>query len=193
MADIILIIVLLLFVYMGYRNGFVKTFINALANVVSVIFSVIFTNPVAKIICESPAGMVLRDGAVSYVSGNVKNTKLAQAAIEMAADGICMTVSSIISFILIALVVKIVVRLIAGAMGLVSGLPLIKQANRVLGAIIGGISGCLICYVVIGFIVALSYSTAMDLDLVIESIKNSFVCSYFYYNNIVGKAITSVL
>lgn len=193
MADIILIIVLLLFVYMGYRNGFVKTFINALANIVSVIFSIIFTNPVAKIICESPLGIILRDGAVSYVSAGVKDSKLTQAAVEMAADGICMTLSSIISFILIALVVKIAVRIIAGAMGLVSGLPLIKQVNRVLGAAIGAVSGFLICYVVIGFIIALSHGTAMELDLVIQSIENSFICSAFYHNNIVGNAICSVI
>ena len=193
MADIILILILCLFVCSGYKKGFAKTLINASANVISVIFSVIFTNPVAKIICESPIGEFIRNSASSYVSDNVKYAELAKSAVETAADGVCMTVSSIISFILIAFVVKIVVRLIAGAVGLVSKLPLLKQANSVLGALVGLVSGALICYVVIGFFGALISSGTVELDAVVSIIENSIICAYVYNNNIVGDIIASIL
>lgn len=190
MADIILILVLFLFVYAGCRNGFAKTLINAFANVISVVFSVMFTNPVARMICNSPIGTVIQNSAISSVRST---EKLSEAAVGVAADGICLGVSSIISFILIALVVRIAVSFIAHTVDLVAKLPLIKQANRALGAIMGGISGFLICYVVIGFVFALSHSGAMELDGVVTSIENSFLCSIIYYNNIIGNALSSVL
>lgn len=190
MADLVLILVLFLFIYIGYKNGFAKTLINASANVVSVVFGILLTNPVAKVIFASPLGTMIKNSAISSIG---KNEKLAQSAVELASDGIAMVVSSVISFILVTLLVRIVIALIAGSVDIIAKLPLIKQANRTLGAIIGGISGIVICYVVIGFIFVLSESGAVDLGGVTDSIENSFICSIVYYNNIIGNALSSVL
>lgn len=190
MADLILILVLFLFVYTGYRKGFAKTLINASANVISIVCSFILTNPVANLIRKSPIGTAVRNISLSSIE---KTQKLPPSAAVIAADGICFVISSIISFILIAIVVRIAVSVIAHTVDIVAKLPVIKQANRALGAVIGGISGFLICYVVIGFIFALSYSGAAELAGIAQSIENSILCSIIYYNNIIGNTISSVL
>lgn len=190
MADLVLIVVLFLFVYLGYKKGFAKTLINASANIVSVVFGIILTGPVANVICNSPIGSLIRNSALSSME---KNEQFTDAAASVAADGVAMVGSAIISFILITLLVRVVVGLIAGAVNIVAKLPLIKQANRTLGAIIGGISGSVICYVVIGFIFVLSESGVMELDSVVYSIENSLLCSIVYYNNAIGNALSSIL
>ena len=181
MADIILILVLFLFVYTGYRKGFAKTLINASANLISIVCGFILTNPVANLIRESPLGVAVRNISLSSVE---KTQKLPHPAAVIAADGVCFVVSSIISFVLIAVIVRIAVSVIAHAVDIVAKFPVIKQANRVLGAVIGGISGFLICYVIIGFIFALSYSGVAELAGIAQSIENSILCSFIYYNNI---------
>lgn len=193
MADIILILVLLLFAWTGYKKGFARTLINASANIVSIIFSVIFANPVADIICKSQLGNFIRNVAVSTVADNVKNVKIPPEAVKVAADGICMTVSSVLSFIIIALIVKILLSLIAGAIDVVAKLPLLKQANRILGAATGAISGFLILYVIIGVLFALSDSKAIEISNIISSVENSQLCSLLLKNNIVRDTVSSVL
>lgn len=193
MADIILILVLCLFVYIGYKKGFAKTLVNASANVVSVVFGVLFTNPVAQLIFKSPIGESVRNSAMDSLGKGAESSAIKSAAVSVAADSMAMVVSSVISFILVTVLVRIAIGLIAGAVNIVAKLPLIQRANHILGAVIGGISGSLICYVVIGFLFVLSESGIMQLDGIVESIDNSILCSFVYYNNVIGNALSSVL
>ena len=190
MADIILILVLFLFCYSGYRKGFAKTLINASANVISVVFSSVLTNPVANIVSDSPVGTAVRNIALTSIE---KMQKLPQQAAVIAADGICMAISSIISFILIVIIVRVAVSVIAHTVDIVAKLPLIKQANRALGAILGGISGFVICYAVAGILFVLAESGAVELSGIVTSIDNSILCSFMYYNNIIGNTLSSII
>ena len=193
MADIVLILLIGLFALSGYRKGFAKTLISTLANIISLVFSITLTKPVSTLVFNSPVGNIISGIAKKTIESNAGNTQLSQSSIEMMAEGIAMTASSVISFVIIGVVVKIAVVLLAEAIGIVTRLPIIRQANAALGAVVGVLGGVVISYVLIGIIYALGESGAMEYGILVQSLEESLICSKMYYNNIVANAIVSVV
>ena len=193
MADIILVLVVVLFMFFGYKRGFSKTLLSVLSSIISVVFSVIFSNPVANLVLKSPLGEMISDFAETVIKRNLGASELVESSASIMAEGVATVVSSVISFILIALIIKIAVMLIAQAVGIVKKLPIIKQVNAALGAIVGIFSGLVISYVLVGIIFALNVGEVIESGLMIESIENSIVCSQMYYNNIVGNTLASIV
>ena len=190
MADLMLLLILGLFAFVGYKKGFAKMMISALANIISIACGIIFTGPLAAVIYNSPIGSIVSGGAQSAIDGS---GKLEGVAGYVAADAVAMVASSVISFILITLVVRVIIGIVAQAVNLVAKFPLIKQANRSLGAVIGAISGFVICYAVLGMVYALYCADAIEYNYMIGSISDSFICSLLCDGNIVAESLSAIL
>ena len=67
----------------------------------------------------------------------------------------------------------------------------IKQANSLLGAFVGAISGAFVCYVFIGIVAALE--TGQSATVLTEIIKGSDIAVLLYHDNYVANLLTTFL
>ena len=191
MADLLLILILGLFVVVGYKKGFVKMMISMLANIISIVLGAMFAGPLATLIYNSPIGSMISAGAESTIA---EKADIGVKAVEsVVADSVAFVASSVISFILITIAVRVIIGVVANAVNLVAKFPIIKQANSALGAIIGVASGIVICYAVLGVVNALYSANIIDYSYIIGSIEDSFICSLLYDGNLVTSNLSSIL
>ena len=89
---------------------------------------------------------------------------------------------NIISYILTFLVVYVLVRFLFGCVNLIARLPILNGMNQLAGAVLGGIEGLLIVWVMFLVITACS-GTTVGIDLINQIEGNSFL-SFLYQNNL---------
>ena len=187
MTDIILILILIVFLYSGWKRGLVKTLLELASTLISLVLSMIFYNPISKFINESPLGEFVRENVYKILTEQGEQLLKTDAAVENASVAVINT----ISFIIIIILAKILVTVLSEVLNIAAKFPVIKQANKLLGATIGLVSGLLTCYIVIGVLKNLSANAAVS--QIIESIKNSAFAVKFYDNNFVSDMLSKYL
>lgn len=189
MADLILIAVLAIFTLWGMKKGFISTLLGFASTIISFVLTSVVYKPVAMALYASPLGEIAKSVVEKALSENIKGGELLAktAAVESGA----MLIVNAITFILIIILVKVLVSLLVSVAKLASKLPLIKQANSLLGGAIGLISGAFITYIVIGVLIALGDSGTWTAAA--ESIRESSFASFFATENLVSELVNSVL
>jgi len=110
---------------------------------------------------------------------------------ENGAEPTSMIIVNIISFLLIIIVIKILLSVLVNSLNLIAKLPIIKQANALLGLCTGFLSGLLISYIAIGIIGALSGN-----DFVFsmqQHIRTSYIAEMMYEGNIVTNILSKIM
>lgn len=187
MTDIILILILIAFSYFGWKKGLVKTLLGLASTIISLVLSMILYNPISKFLEESPLGDLIRKNVYKLLTERGEQLLKTDIAVETAS----MAVVNTISFIIIIILAKILVVLLSEVLNIASKFPIIKQANKLLGAVIGLVSGLLTCYIVIGILKNLStYDPVLQ---IIEGIENSAFAVKFYDNNIVSDMLAKYI
>ena len=189
MADLILIAVLAVFALWGMRKGFISTLLGFASTIISFVLTSVLYKLVALVLYESPLGEIARSVVEKSLAENVKGGEL--LAKTAATTSGAMLIINAISFILIIILVKVLVSLLVSVGKIASKLPLIKQANSLLGGAIGLISGAFITYIVIGVLIALGDSGTWTIAS--ESIRESSLASFFASGNLVREIVSSVL
>ena len=189
MADLVLIITLAIFTLWGMKKGFISTLLGFASTIISFVLTSVVYKPVALVLYASPLGEIAKSVVEKSLAENVKGGELLAntAAVESGA----MLIINAITFILIIVLVKVLVSLLVSVAKFASKLPIIKQANSLLGGIIGLISGAFITYIVIGVLIALGDSGTWTLAA--ESIRESSLASFFASENLVSELVNSVL
>lgn len=189
MADLILIAVLAIFTLWGMRKGFISTLLGFASTIISFVLTSVLYKPVALVLYASPLGEIARSVVEKSLAEKVKGGELLAktAAVESGA----MLIINAIAFIMIIILVKLLVYLLVSIGKTASKLPLIKQANSLLGGAIGLISGAFITYIVIGVLVVLGDSGTWTVAA--EGIRESSIASFFASENLVSQLINSVL
>ena len=189
MADLILILIVLLFVFFGARRGLVKTLMGMMSTVLSLVISMIIYSPVSKMLYESSIGdnikLFVRDFMEQRMGDGAKYI-LTDTLVETSS----MLVTNIISFIVVIIISKIAIILISNLLKLATMLPVIKQADMLLGGIVGALSGILVCYIIVGVIKGIApqgYITTIK-----ESIESSYLAIFLYEKNLVGEILTTI-
>ena len=166
MADIVLILVLFLFTLWGIKRGFISSLLGVASTIVSFLLTTLLYKPVARILFVSPVG----DFAQSLIA---TESELPEA-VSLAGAKI---IVDVIAFLLVIILVKIVLSVFTKIGKLASKIPVVKQADKLLGGILGLVSGVVFSYIVICIIVALGENDIMYEAA--ESIQNSSVASAF--------------
>lgn len=103
---------------------------------------------------------------------------------------ICNVILSILSFILIFAVLKILLFLLIRYFSQRKDGMLLRKADRIVGLFIGMIEGAvLVCFVLLLVIPLLSLTEPETAKPVATAIQNSEMCDIFYYNNPILKFI----
>ena len=199
MADIIVVLIVLIAAYIGSKRGLMRSLVGIASTFASLIVGVVLYHPVSEYLSKSEFGKKITEAVAKYFETNppmgeqqgIFALLMGDAMSEGAARIASMLLISAISFVLVAVSSKLIIKIAVLILNLGTKLPVIKQANSLLGALVGALSGLVISYVCVGVIAALEPSgTALKLC---EMIKESNIACLFYYDNLITNIMAAFI
>ena len=190
-VDLIIILVVLLFTFIGYKQGLVKSAIRVLAFFIALIISITFYKPVANIIInntqvdekiEATISEKINDKIEEKTKGLPKViTKTGEESVTKLSNSIAIKVMYVLTFIIMFVTIKLVLLLVTFLADFVTKLPIIKQFDKTGGLIYGFVKGS---FIVITIFAIISLASPLLSEQYINTINNSIIGSYLYNNNI---------
>ncbi len=188
--DIILVAILLLSTFLGYKKGLVKLGAKLFAGIIAIIVTIVAYRPVSGMIINNTSidekiEEAIVQNATNYIDEKSEGSNVVADSIENQilpeqakniAQGVVYAVTAIVLFI----AVKIVLGIIVSLLDFVANLPILKQFNEIGGILYGIVRGILI----VGIIVLLmgvftKINPESDLN---EKIQSSFLTKTIYEN-----------
>lgn len=201
-VDLIVLAIVLLFVFLGYKRGLVKVAFKLCTFFIAIILAFMLYKPVAKIVIENtnidetietkitdkilPEGKTetdeidLSESLPTIILKNSENT------VQSIAKSCSNTLIETACLVLIFIIAKIVLKFVTALADLIAKLPILKQFNKLGGTIYGIIEGLFIVF--LGFAVISLIAPMLDVS-VLEAINSSTLGSICYNNNILLKII----
>ena len=202
-VDLIIIAVVLLFIFLGYKKGLTGSLIKLLSFIIAIVVAFVLYKPVANAVIENT---VIDDNirttlsATLGVEDKTENTKenlpstimdninkeIENATDEVKAnviDNTTITIVNIGSGIVIFLAVRVILVLISLFAKILTDLPVIKQVDKLGGLAYGAIEGIVIVYAVLAVISLTSVIWANN--AVVTAIAKSSLGEMLYNNNII--------
>ena len=202
-VDLIIIAVVLLFIFLGYKKGLTGSLIKLLSFIIAIVVAIVLYKPVANAVIENT---VIDDNirttlsATLGVENKTENTEenvpstimdninkeIENATDEVKAnviDHTTITIVNIGSGIVIFLAVRVILVLISLFAKILTDLPVIKQVDKLGGLAYGAIEGIFIVYAVLAVISLTSVIWANN--AVVTAIAKSSLGEMLYNNNII--------
>ena len=225
-VDIILIAILALFVFIGWKSGLVLS-VFLLASTIIAIFLASVLSPVvsdglekigvaekmAPTFSEHVEEAMLseyEETGKTYVNkateklplpGFIKeklalNVETVSAEeISKVSDEIGLTaaklVCTLLAFVIVFILVLVIMMVVKRVLKIVVKIPLVKQADKIGGLLIGFVQGALFVLVVLLVISVLASTSSMH--GVVEAIESSTITKFIYESNFIGKIISKLL
>lgn len=186
MADLILICFIALFAFVGMKRGFIKTIVGLASTLISLALTLLAYPVVSDLLHKLGVDEVITEIILGVISKN-EQVNLGLGIMEKTAEASSVGVVNVISFIAVIILTKFVITLLIKSLNIITKLPVIKQANALLGMIVGFLSGILVSYTLIGVLAALN-----DNNVILEfkeHLDSSLIAVLMYRDN----AITEVL
>lgn len=202
-VDLIIIAVVLLFIFLGYKKGLTGSLIKLLSFIIAIVVAFVLYKPVANAVIENT---VIDDNirttlsATLGVENKTENTEenvpstimdninkeIENATDEVKAnviDHTTITIVNIGSGIVIFLAVRVILVIISLFAKILTDLPVIKQVDKLGGLAYGAIEGIFIVYAVLAVISLTSVIWANN--AVVTAIAKSSLGEMLYNNNII--------
>lgn len=200
--DLIIIAIILLFTFLGYKRGLIKVAIRLCTFFIAIIVAFMFFKPITNLVIENTkidesiqttiTDRILPEGSSQDEKVDLGNKipsiilKNGEETVKDIAESFSNTIISVSCFLIIFIFVKIVLRFVTALADLIAKLPILKQFNKLGGTLYGILEGLFIVFVgltIISFIAPLLDASVLD------SINNSYIGSILYNNNILLKFI----
>lgn len=202
-VDLIIIAVVLLFIFLGYKKGLTGSLIKLLSFIIAIVVAFVLYKPVANAVIENTviddnirttlsATLGVKDktentkeNVPSTIMNNI-NKEIENATDEVKAnviDHTTITIVNIGSGIVIFLAVRVILVLISLFAKILTDLPVIKQVDKLGGLAYGAIEGIVIVYAVLAVISLTSVIWANN--AVVTAIAKSSLGEMLYNNNII--------
>lgn len=193
LLDLVVILIIALFTFIGYKQGLVKTAIKILAFFIALFIAVSFYKVVGNIIINNTQfdekienkiiSKVLPENYEEKV--NILPDSLVQSG-EESINALAVNVSHkiiyYITFIILFIGIKIILKFVTILADLITKLPIIKQFDKTGGFIYGLIKGFLI---VTALFAVISLISPMLDEKYINAIDNSYISKTLYNHNII--------
>lgn len=195
-VDIIIIAVLALSIFLGYKKGLIELGIKAVAVIIAIVGTLILYRPITNIIVDTTnldenlqqtimekSGSITGDGITANeveegIVSEIQNQMLPEAAHELSLNIIRAGV-----MIVLYIVIKIALRFVTALANLIAKLPILNQFNKLGGIVYGAIRGLLIIYVallIIQFVGEVNPGNRVN-----EEIDKSFIGKEMYERNVI--------
>lgn len=202
-VDLIIIAVVLLFIFLGYKKGLTGSLIKLLSFIIAIVVAFVLYKPVANAVIENTViddniRTTLRatlgaedktenteENVPSTIMDNI-NKEIENATDEVKANVIDQTTITIVNIgsgIVIFLAVRVILVLISLFAKILTDLPVIKQVDKLGGLAYGAIEGIVIVYAVLAVISLTSVIWANN--AVVTAIAKSSLGEMLYNNNII--------
>ena len=193
--DIILIAIVLLSAFLGYKKGLVKLGAKLFAGIIAIILTIIVYKPVSGIIIKNTSiDEKIKDTIVqnttnvidekTQIENDITN-QLENNILPKQAENIAKNVVYAITAVVLFIVVKIILSIVISLMDSIANLPLLKQFNEVGGIAYGIVRGLLIagiCILIMGAYAKINPESGLS-----SGIKNTHLTKAIY-----EKVFTSV-
>lgn len=189
LIDIVLIAIILLSAFLGYKKGLVKLGTKLFAGIIAIIVTIIIYKPVSGIIInktqidEQIRDTIIQNTSKAIDDKNMSNAITNQIENEMLpneAENISKGVVSAITAIILFVVVKVVLSIAISLLDFVAKLPILKQFNEMGGIIYGLLRGILIvciCVLIMGAFTKINPENDLN-----NKIENSNITKFIYKN-----------
>lgn len=211
-ADILVLVVIALTTFIGYKRGFIKTAFGFLSFFIAIALTFMLYKPVMGLIKE-------KTGFESWLSGYLYNMKVEKETdneeesiegsyLDNIPDSVVeligineikenaknIIIQKIVDFavkllaiVAVYIAARIILLIITIVLDLVFKLPVLKQFNETLGLVLGIVLGFIRVYAIFMIITLLGSLPATS--GIVEIINNSLFASILYNNNILLKII----
>ena len=207
--DLIVVGILALCIFFGYKNGLTKSVINILSFVIALVVAAVFFKPISNLVIQNTQidenikqsvvnlvssnsdenGIIKEDsnlpkGMVDYINNEIGNNvnEAKNTAIQSAANTIAEAAINVGVAIAIFLVVRIALIFVKALSDLLTDLPVIKQFDKAGGIIYGAIQALLIIFVLLAIISLIS--PVIEQTGIISAINKSYITCFLYDHNI---------
>jgi len=200
--DIIVIAIIGLCTFIGYKQGLVKSAIKILTFFIAITVALVLYKPVSSIIIKTtPIDDNIKNVIVDKITpegvSDTQEIKLeeniglkiiggATNTIAGIADAFTVKLIETVTLLLIYMVVKIALRFVTALTDLITKLPILKQANKAGGIVYGIIRGVILVYTILAVVYL---ATPLLSKKVTEDIDKSFITKSLYNNNIILNVI----
>ena len=197
-VDLILIGIVALFTFIGYKQGLVKAAIKILSFIIAIVISLILYKPVSSIVIkntnidENIKDVIVKNVELkqeenteesNIVKENLSNKIIAGAnnTIEEVANSFTVKLIEIVVILLLYLIARIILKFISVLSDLITNLPILKQINKTGGIIYGFLKGVIIVYAILAVIYLVSPMINSNAFGVIDS---TILTKEIYNNNV---------
>ena len=183
-ADIIVVALIVLSAYMGYKKGLVKTLSKLCCLIVSIIVAKLLHPIISVYVKESSLGNFINEKISAQTEAVFDGMpSFLQKAGDFTANSIADSVVSVVTILLIIVVTYFVAKFIVNALNIVAKFPIISTFNRLLGFGAGFFVGIFMVYLIISILVV------TDAQGVHKWLENSVIAYTMYRENILMNII----
>lgn len=188
--DIILIAIIVLSAFLGYKKGLVKLGAKLFAGIIAIIITIVMYKPVSGMIINNTTIDEKIENAIIQNTTNFinENDKMQNGITEHVeknilpeqAENLSKNVVYVITALVLFIAVKIILSIIISLMDFVANLPILKQFNEIGGIIYGIVRGALIvcvCVLLIGVYTKMKPESTLN-----NNIQNSYLTKIIYKN-----------
>ena len=158
LIDVVMVLIVAAFAAYGYKRGLMRSFAGVASYLLSAVLAAAFLPTVSDWLKQT--AMTERLAAIvneKYVSGSLTAptgggllakyiNKAAEGAADIISKNIAELIVSVIAFIAVLILARLVIMLLGRVFKVFLHLPIIKQANGLGGAVLGGLLGVLVLY-----------------------------------------------
>ncbi len=209
--DLIVIAILLLSIFLGYKKGLIGVAFKILSFIIAIIITLILYRPVSNYIInntefaktientitEKLSTTNIEEGkidetstdlpnvVVNYINNEIVSTvnETGEALVQIVAKDLSQTIINLIVVIAIFLITRLLLLFAKAILSAVAELPIIKQFNEVGGIIYGILRGILLIYVLLAIISLIL--PMLDKTAILGAINNSIITKILYNNNLI--------
>lgn len=206
LLDLLFVTIILLCVIWGVKRGIIKTALAMSSVLVSIIAALLLYNPFMDIICANPsvAAIIdvfkesvtqavlptlkidLTDKTPAILSYIIDSDTISQGSMAIASS-IAEAVVYLITIVVFIILIKLVVSSLFKVFKVAAKLPVIKQANGLMGGLMGLVAGVFVCWIAAA--VLTMFIGQEGFGWVSESMETSRLAAYIFKSNIILKVI----
>lgn len=190
MADLILVCFIALFAFIGMKRGFIKTIVGLASTLISLSLTLLAYPVVSDFLHKLGVGEAITKTIFGVISKNEQGN-LSLGIMEKTAEASSVVVVNVISFIAVIILAKFVLTILIKSLSIITKLPVIKQANSLLGMVVGFLSGILVSYTLIGILAALNGNNVIL--AVKEHLDSSLIAVLMYRDNAIAEVLSKFI
>lgn len=179
-VDIIIIAILVLSIFLGYKKGLVELGIGLCAGIIAIVVALTLYRPITNLVINTTS---IDENIEQHILEKSKSNEIAEQIAPEIAQELSYNIIRAVVMIVLYLIAKIALRFVTALANLIAKLPILNQFNKVGGIVYGAIRGILVIYVVlliVSFVGQINPQNKLHTE-----IQKSFIAKEMYSKNIV--------